>query len=117
MSPYIGLGREFNKDIHDVVIKNITTAGLHHGLICLAAGSNQVYNIKKDGVYKSDEGGRKATVSIYTGYGTGYNAGNLHDIAISNVVIQKVEYAVKVKVEVKDVNLNNIVQNNPEGVK
>jgi len=113
--PYNCLGREFNKDIHDVVIKNITTGGLHHGVICLAARSNQVYNIEIDGVYESEEGNRAQTVKIYTGYGDGYNAGDLHDIEVSNVVAQTAKYAVKVDAEVKNVTLENIVQNNPDG--
>lgn len=113
--PYNCLGREFNRDIHDVIIKNITTGGLHHGVICLAALSNQVYNIKIDTIKESKQGSRTAIVSIYTGYGDGYNSGDIHDIEVSNVTSETAKYAVEVNAEVKDVIIDNIVQNNPDG--
>lgn len=45
---------------------------------------------------------REATVKIYTGYGGGYQEGNLRNIVISNVTSLGAAYAVMVSAAVKD---------------
>ena len=113
--PFGCLAREYDRDIHDIKIKNILTGGLHHGVICLAAGGNKVYNISIKDIYETSEGGREATVKIYTGYGDGYNPGDIHDIKVENVTSQKAKYAVMVAADVENVSFENIVQKNPDG--
>lgn len=113
--PYLSLAKECKRDIHDITIKNISTGGNHHGVICLAAEGNKVYDVIIENINESNEGNREAAVKIYTGYGNGYNAGDIHNITIKNVCSQVATYAVQVVAEVQDVVLENITQNNPDG--
>lgn len=101
-------------DIHDIVIRNITTSGRHHGVICLAT-SPQVHHITIDGVREIIPSSREACVKIYTGYGTGYRPGNLHDIAVRNVSSLGAQYAVMVNAGVRDVSFAGIRQAKPGG--
>ena len=96
-------------------ISNIFTGGYHHGVICLSAHGNQVYDIEISNVKETDEGGREATVKVYTGYGDGYVKGDIHDIKISNVISQKAKYALMSACESENLTFENIVQNNPDG--
>jgi len=114
--PYNCLGLAHNRDIYNVTIKNIMTGGLHHGVICLAARGNKVYDIAIDNVCEAKNGARESAVKIYTGYGTGYTKGDIHDINVKNVTAQNAKYAVQIDAEVEDVTLENIVQHNPDGV-
>ena len=98
-----------NADIHDIVIRNITTSGYCHGIICLAT-SPKVYNITIDGVRETVPSTREACVKIYTGYGTGYRPGNLHDIVVRNVSSLGARYAVMVSADVQDVSFTGIRQ-------
>lgn len=113
--PFGSLGLDYNRDIYNIKIKNILTGGLEHGVICLAALGNKVYNISIENVCETSEGGREATVKIYTGYGDGYNAGDIHDITVKDVTSQKAKYAVMIAADVENVSLENIVQKNPDG--
>lgn len=114
--PYNATGHDGCRDIHDVTIKNIRTGGRMHGIICLAARGNQVYDVTIENVEEQHEGYRESTVKIYTGYGDGYNAGDLHDITVRNVTGRMSKYAVQTNAEVANVTLENITQLNPEGV-
>lgn len=96
-------------DVHDIVIRNIATTGYCHGVICLAT-SPKVYNITIDGVREPVPSGREACVKIYTGYGTGYQPGNLHDIVVRNVSSLGAQYAVMVKADVDNVAFSGIQQ-------
>ncbi|MFA6546314.1 MAG: hypothetical protein WCS99_17990, partial [Limisphaerales bacterium] len=96
-------------DIHDIVIRNVTTSGRHHAVICLAT-SPSVYNITIDGVREAAASTREACVKIYTGYGKGYKAGNLRNIEVRNVSSLGARYAVMVKADVKDVSFVNVRQ-------
>lgn len=96
-------------DIHDIVIRNVTTSGRHHAVICLAT-SPSVYNITIDGVREAAASTREACVKIYTGYGKGYKAGNLRNIEVRNVSSLGAKYAVMVKADVKDVSFVNVRQ-------
>ena len=113
--PFGSLKLDYNRDIYNIKIKNILTGGLHHGVICLAARGNKVYNVSIENICETSEGGREATVKIYTGYGDGYNAGDIHDITVKNITSQKAKYAVMVVADVENVSFENIVQNNPDG--
>ena len=100
-------------DIHDIVIRNIRTGGKHHGVICLAT-SPSVYNITIENVIEEAESSREACVKIYTGYGSGYQKGNLRNIAVTNVVSRGASYAVMVKASVQGVRFSNITQLKPD---
>ena len=113
--PYNELKKPENKDIHDIVIRNIMTGGKCHGVICLAARGNQVYNISIDGVIEHNKGNREASVKIYTGYWDGYKPGDIHDISVKNVQSKISEYAVQVTSDVKNVTLKNIRQERSDG--
>jgi hypothetical protein len=101
-------------DIHDIVIRNINTTGRHHGVICLAT-SPKVYNILVENVREEVPSSREACVKIYTGYGTGYEKGNLRNIVVNNVVSLGAKYAVMVKAGVRDVLFKNIRQMRKDG--
>ncbi len=101
-------------DIHDIVIKNINTTGRHHGVICLAT-SPKVCNIMVENVREEIPSSREACVKIYTGYGTGYEKGNLRNIVVNNVVSLGAKYAVMVKAGVRNVLFKNIRQMRKDG--
>ena len=64
---------------------------------------------------ETSEGGREATVKVYTGYGDGYVKGDIHDIKISNVISEKAKYSLMVSCDPENLISENIVQNNPDG--
>jgi hypothetical protein len=96
-------------DIHDIVIKNVSTTGKAHGVICLAT-SPSVYNISIEGVVEPSPSMREACVKLYTGYGSGYTRGNLRNITVRNVTSRGAKYAVMVKADVVDVSFAEIRQ-------
>lgn len=122
LSKYLSVGEPYNSShenidgsIHHIKIRNIFTGGFHHGVICLSAHGNQVHDIEISNVKETTEGGREATVKIYTGYGDGYNSGDIHDIKISDVTSEKAKYALMVACEAENLTNVNIVQNNSDG--
>ncbi len=117
MEPYNASHENIDGDIHHITIRNILTGGYHHGVICLCAHGNQVYDIEISNVKESDEGERSATVMVYTGlgYGDGYNAGDMHNINIKDVTAQTAKYALWIQCEAENLTTENILQNNPEG--
>lgn len=100
-------------DIHDIVIRNIHTGGQHHGVICLAT-SPSVYNITIENVQEDAESAREACVKIYTGYGSGYQKGNLRNIVVNSVHARGAQYAVLVKAAVRDVRIAGVTQTRPD---
>jgi sugar phosphate isomerase/epimerase len=110
-----GLTRGLSRDIHDIEVKGIKTGGLCHGMICLAANGNKVYNIKISDFDEAPEGARASTVCIYTGYGTGYTAGDIHDISVKNIHATQSRYALELRADVRDVVADGIVNDNPNG--
>ena len=113
--PYNSSHENIDGSIHHIRINNILTGGFHHGVICLSAHGNQVHDIEISNVEETGEGGREATVKIYTGYGDGYNTGDIHNVRISNIISEKAKYALMVKCEAENIATQNIVQKNPEG--
>lgn len=113
--PYNASHENIDGSIHHIKIKNIFTGGYHHGVICLSARGNQVHDIEISNIKETGEGNREATVKIYTGYGDGYNKGDIHDITVSDVVSAKAKYALMVACEAENITDRNIIQNNPEG--
>ena len=113
--PYNSSHENIDTSIHHIRINNILTGGYHHGVICLSAHGNQLYDIEISNVKETCEGGREATVKIYTGYGDGYVKGDIHDIKISNVISEKARYALMVACESENLISENIVQNNSDG--
>ena len=103
-------------DIHDIRIHDLKVSGVYHAVICLAAGGLQVYNISISNI--EDAVDRKwAMIEIYTGYGTGYNKGDLHDITVENItarthnVNDTPKAGVAVRAAVENVLIRNVVQN------
>lgn len=113
--PYNSSHENIDGDVHHIKIKNILTGGLHHGVICLCARKNKVYDVNISNVVETDEGGREATVKIYTGYGDGYTKGDIHHIKVNNVVSNKAKYAVMIDCEPENIEIENVTQNNPDG--
>ena len=105
----------YNHDIHDIEIRGIKTGGLHHGVICLAANGDKVYNITIEDVEESGEGARMAAVTIYTGYGDGYTPGDIHNITVNGVHAKSSRFGLEVRADIRAVHLQNIVQDNPNG--
>jgi len=118
-----------DRDISDVVIRNCKVGGMHHGVICLAANGCKVYNVRIENIEECETGGWKdpynqATVKLYTGYGSGYTPGDLHDITVNGVVCRFSQYPVYCNAEVERVKLSNIRSENgnhnkldfPEGI-
>lgn len=113
--PFANLYPAESEDVHHIEIRNIRTGGYHHGVICLAAKGNQVHHILIEDVCETEEGNRKSTVKVYTGYGNGYSSGDIHHIKVKNVTGKTSRYAFELGAEVEDLSLENIVQNNPNG--
>lgn len=114
--PYSSIYPEDNGDIHDVTISDVHTGGLHHGVICLAAEGNKVYNINIENISETDKGHRASTVKVYTGYGDNYTPGDLHHIVVKNVTSQIAKATFEFGAEGADVKTENLVQNNPDGI-
>lgn len=115
LEPYNASHENIDRSIHHIKINNISTGGYHHGVICLSAYGNQVHDIEISNITETCDGGRQATVKIYTGYGDGYNGGDIHDIKIENVVSEKARYALLVNCEAENLSVKNLVQNNHDG--
>ena len=113
MSVAAGCAGERTFDIHDIEIKGITTGGLHHGVICLAANGDKVYNISISDINEAPIGARYATVSIYTGYGKGYTAGDIHNIKVNGIRASHAKYALELRADVRDIEVYNVVHENP----
>ena len=113
--PYNASHENIDGSIHHIKIKNILTGGHHHGVICLSAYGNQVHDIEISGITETNEGDREATVKIYTGYGDGYNHGDIHDVQVSNVISNISKYAVMIRCDAENISTENIQQNNLDG--
>ena len=112
--PYNCSHENIDTSIHHITIRNILTGGYHHGVICLSAYGNQLYDIDISNIKETTEGGREATVKVYTGYGEGYVKGDIHDIKINNVVSENAKYALMVACEAENLTFENVVQNNSD---
>lgn len=104
------------RDISDITIRNVEVGGMHHGIICLAANGCRVYDINIENVRELSSGipdaYNQAVVKLYTGYGSGYVKGDLHDISIKNVTGCEAEYTVYCNAEAENVYLENISSKN-----
>ncbi len=115
LEPYNASHENIDGSIHHITIRNIFTGGYHHAVICLSAHGNQLYDIDISNVKETKEGERSATVMVYTGYGDGYNAGDIHDIKIRDVTAETAKYALLIQCEAEGLVTENILQNNPKG--
>ena len=113
--PYNASHENIDGSIHHIRIKGIHTGGYHHGVICLCAQGNKLHDIEIEDIKETDEGERSATVMVYTGYGTGYNAGDIHNIRISGVTAKTAKYALLIQCATENLTAENILQSNPEG--
>ena len=112
----VGFAGDRTNDIHDIEVKGVNTGGLCHGMICLAANGNKVYNIKISDFNEAPEGARTATVSIYTGYGTGYTAGDIHDIYVEGIHATQARYALEVRADVRGIKAKDITNTKNDGL-
>ena len=116
LEPYNACHEQIDGSVHHIKIDRITTGGRCHGVICLSAYGNQVYDIEISDIIEAAEGSREAAVKIYTGYGDGYVKGDIHDIRVRNVVSHISKYAVMVKCDAEKILTEGIEQNNPDGL-
>ena len=76
-------------DITDVTVRNIQTAGMHHGVICLAANGCRIRRVLIENVEEVPtdipDPYREATVKIYTGYGRAAGEDDIADLTVRNV--------------------------------
>lgn len=100
-----------NYDIYNITVANIFTGGQHHGVICLAANRQRVHHVSIKNIKEAKKGHREATVKIYTGYGTNYTAGDLHDIVIEDIESHISQYVFLCNARVKAVLVRNAKQN------
>ncbi len=115
------------RDISHITIRDIRTAGRHHAVICLAACGCKVHDIVIEGVHEPmHEDWREALVKLYTGYGKGYSAGDIHDIHVKDLRASYAKYALYCNAEVKNVTVEQafhpdparaVAPDHPEGVK
>lgn len=105
---------ERDYDIHDITIKGIYTGGDMHGIICLANGGVRIYNIRISDILEADEGSRESTVKLYTGYGIGYEANDLHDITVENVTAKYARSAVLCNTKMDRILFKNICHQREE---
>lgn len=125
-------------DIYNIEIENLNVSGRYHAVICLAAAGLRVYDISIKNIRELSEKPRLwHFVEIYTGYGDGYNSGDLHNITVEDVYANcgisqpdaegnvRAFAAVACRADVKDITLKNIKQKgngekffftNPEGI-
>lgn len=100
------------KNISDITVRNLRVGGLHHGVICLCAGGCQVSDVRIEDVEEIPSAWenpyREATVKIYTGYGSGYTAGDLHDVTVKNVRGLYAKHTLYSNAEVRNVTLSGI---------
>ncbi len=103
------------RDISDITIRDVKTCGRHHAVICLAANGCKVYNIKIENITETPcDNWRESVVKLYTGYGSGYTAGDLHDISVKDVRAVYAKYGVYCNAETEHVTLANISHPKPE---
>lgn len=97
-------------DISNVIIRNVCTQGSEHELICLAARGNKVYNVLIENITEPENGTgwREAAVKVYTGYGTGYNPGDLHNITLKNIHSTYSDCAAYCNAVVEDIVFENV---------
>lgn len=120
------------RDIHDVTIRNLNVSGFYHAVILLSLNNTNIYNVKISNI--RDTGKRDISlVDFYTGhgYGSGYVAGNIHDVTVENVDGNSFhrpnarKAAVVVQLPAKNVRISNVrnrgtgdavIVTHPEGV-
>ena len=112
---------EEDRNISHISIRNIKTGGKHHGVICLAANGCKVHDVTVENIREVPMDGpqswRQSTVKIYTGYGSGYTRGDIHNITVSNVRTTYSEYSVFCNAEVENVLLRNVTAENGAAMK
>lgn len=104
-------------DIYNVTIRDVCTTGRHHEIICLAGNGSRVYDVKIENITEPEyDEWREAVVKIYAGegYGTGYVAGDMHDISVKNVQASYADNAVYCNAEVVNLVLENINHKNED---
>lgn len=109
------------RDIYNITISNIqsSTSLYSHAVALLSRNGHKIYNVHiyniTDGnpVSKSD---RLAIVGSYKGYSSGYIPGDIHGIRINHIVSNSAKKAIVFNDPVRDVWMNNVIQNRADGV-
>lgn len=119
---YLAEKTAYEKDISDITIRNIRTCGKEHCLICLASGGCRVHNIRIENIAEEAPADgavpfREATVKIYTGYGSGYTKGDLHDITVSDVHGAYADNTFFCNADVENVVLRNITHTHNKAIR
>ena len=101
--------------IHDIEFENINVSGSYHTIICLST-SNQVYNISMNKISDGHSGSQKLeVVKLYTGYGSGYVDGNIHNISINDIKSYNANIALDIDARVSNVKANFLRQHKATG--
>lgn len=112
---YRNAGSDNESNISGITIRNVNTGGKHHGVICLAANGCRIYNVNIENI-KEDTAGmehpwREATVKVYTGYGSNYTKGDIHDIKVSDITSVYSDHAFLSNADVENAVLEKICGN------
>jgi len=110
--------------IHDITIRNIITATDHYseGVAFLTRNGHKIFRISIQGVYDANPVRTPKRINMVGAYYTlGYGDGkagddDLADISIDDVVANSTDTALLFRYPVKNLQVSNVVQNNPEGV-
>lgn len=108
----------YGGDIHDITVRNIETAGIHHVMIILPS-QPKIYNIYcsnlSDG--PNNNGGKRKVVRIYGNgqYGKGFKPGNMYNFYMNDIRSYKCEIALEFMAPVYNAHFNKITQLNPKG--
>jgi polygalacturonase len=108
------------RDIHDITVSNVysSTSLYSHAIALLSRHGHQIYNVYINNVIDGNpisESKRLAIIGSYKGYGSGYNPGDMHDIKINHIVSNSSKHAIVFNDPVKNVWINNVIQNRPDG--
>lgn len=103
-----------SKDIHDIIIRNITAHSYMGYPVRLLPASTHIYNVIIDGIIDSST--NRSTIITGSGglYGENYKDG-LRYVTISNVICNSLDAAITVKGYLADSSISNVINRNPDG--
>lgn len=105
-----------NLDIHDISLRDISTIGMHHGIILLTANGNQVYNVDIfNFIEPIGREERESVIKLYTGYGAISSADKIHDVNILNVVSRNANCVLQSNTKCAKITVSNLIQEKTSG--
>ncbi len=110
-----------DRDIYNITVSNIrsSTSLYSHAVALLSRNGHKIYNININNIIDANpisQSNRLAIVGSYKGYSSGYQPGDLHNIRINHILSNSAKKAIVFNDQVKDVWVNNVIQNRPDGV-